>query len=389
MKEKFFIAFIVLVSALPPLSTDLPLPALPEIALVFGVNDLSTSMMLIVFFITFTIATLIWGPLSDKYGRRPTLLVGYIIYLIASFLCGMGNSIEQLILFRALQGLGGGCSMTIASAIVRDVYSGKKQESVLAVVQSMIMICPLIAPVFGALLQTFISWRGVFFTQAIMGLIVVIGTMFIKETIPEKLDVHVLGALARLLPVLKHGKFMVMVITFSLPFICGMAWVASSAYIYENFFELSSQMYSYFFALTAVGAIAGPISYIYLSRKFSRYNIVMFCFFEIIISGIAIIITGSASPLLLALMILPTTFCIGMIRPPLNYMMLNNKEGDSGSASALIGAASSLGGIIGMVIVFLFNDYILAIGLIYAVIGAISLYSWVTTFRYTKNEEAI
>ena len=389
MKEKIFIAFLVLVSALPPLSTDLPLPALPEIASYFSVENISTTMVLVVFFITYAFSTLLWGPLSDKFGRKPTLLIGYVIYFLGSFLCGVATSIDQLILFRGLQGIGGGCSMTIASAIVRDVYTGKKQESVLAIVQSMIMICPLIAPVIGAFLQTLVSWRGVFFAQAILALIVVVGTVIMKETIAEKLDVKILGALARLIPVMKHKQFMLMVITFSLPFVCAMAWVSASTYVYENVFGLNSQLYSYYFAFTAIGAILGPMSYIWISKKFNRFNIIAVCMIEMIIAGIAIIFFGAHSPLILALLILPTTFSLGVIRPPMNYMMLNNKEGDSGSASALIGAASSLGGIIGMVIIVLFKDYIFGIGLSYAIIGLVCVVIWFRSFRYVKNEEII
>ena len=389
MKEKIFVAYIVLVSALPPLSTDLPLPALPEIAAVFGVENYATNMILIVFFLTYAISTLVWGPLSDKYGRKPILFIGYTIYLVGSFLCGMATSVEQLIIFRALQGIGGGVSMTVSSAIVRDVYRGKKQENVLAVVQSMIMICPIIAPVLGAILQTFISWRGVFFAQTVLSLIVVVGAILFKETNTEKLDVKVLSALARLLPVLKYGNFRLMVIAFSLPVICIMAWVSSSAYIYEDFFGMDSQTYSYFFAITAIGAVIGPVSYIWISRKFKRYNILIFCFIEIIISGIVILVFGATSPWLLAFLLLPTTLCVGVMRPPTNYMMLNNKKGDSGSASALMASGSTLCAIIGMSLIVLFKDYIFGVGLLFAIIGTISLIIWLTGFRYTKNEEIL
>ena len=389
MKEKIFIAFIVLVGALPPLSTDLPLPALPEIASFFGVEDIATTMVLVAFFVTYAFSTLLWGPLSDKYGRKPMLLIGFAIYLIGSFLCGIATSVDSLIIFRAIQGLGGGCSMTVTSAIVRDVYTGKKQESILAIVQSMTMVCPLVAPVLGALLQTLISWRGVFFAQAIMGLVIVAGAIIMKETNKERLDVKILGALARLVPVMRHGKFMLMVISFSLPFVGIMAWVSSSSYIYANDFGLSSQVYSYFFALTSVGAIAGPLAYIWISKKFKRYNIITVCLIESLIAGIAIILFGANSPMILALLILPTTFAIGAIRPPTTYMMLNNKEGDSGSAAALIGAVSSICGIIGMIVVVLFSDYVFGIGFLFVIISIITLTVWLTSFRNTKEEDKL
>jgi DHA1 family bicyclomycin/chloramphenicol resistance-like MFS transporter len=386
LKEKLLILFIILLSAFPPLSADLPLPALPEIAVYFGVDEFATNMTLVVSFVSFALSTLIWGPLSDKYGRKPTLLVGGVLNLAGSILCGMSASIGQLIFFRVIQGIGGGSANAISSAIVKDVYTGRKQESVLAVVQSMIMICPVIAPVIGALLQSVTSWRGIYYTQAIIGLVIILGTIAFKETIPEKMNVRVFGAIARLVPVLKHGQFALMLVMFSLPFISIMAWVSSSSYIYENFFGTSSQTYSYYFAITALGTVLGPMAYMWISRKISRYTIITACFVEMILAGIVIAFFGALSPLGLALLLLPTTCCNGLIRPPSTFMMLNNKEGDTGSASALIGSTIGLASALGMFVVSLFDNYILVIGMFYTIIGVACLFSWLKFFRHTRYE---
>ena len=151
-----------------PLSTDLYLPALPTMTIYFHVPEYQINLTLILFFIFFSLATLIWGPLSDKYGRRPILLIGLTGYTIASILCADSSSVYQLILFRVMQAIGGGAASAVAMAIVKDVYQGRKRESILALVQSMIVISPALAPVVGALLLNFTSWRGVFVTQAII-----------------------------------------------------------------------------------------------------------------------------------------------------------------------------------------------------------------------------
>jgi DHA1 family bicyclomycin/chloramphenicol resistance-like MFS transporter len=387
LKGKLLIAFIVVVSAFPPLSTDLALPALPEIAEYFHVNNFSTNLTMVVFFLSFSLSMLIWGPLSDKYGRKPMLFIGFGMYFIGSILCGMAGSIELLIFFRVFQGIGGGSSFAISTAIVRDVFVGRAQESVLAVVQSMAMICPVAAPILGAFLQRFTTWQGIFFAQAILGLIVLVGTIFFKETIPQKMDVNVIGALARLWPVLSHGKFALMTITFSLPSFFIMAWVSSSAYIYENFFGFSSQTYSYFFAAVAVGAVTGPIAYMGISRGLSRYTILVLCFSEMVIAGILIAVFGTISPVGLMLMLIPTSFSSGTIRPPTTFLMLNNKQGDTGSAAALIGCISTINGTLGMLIASFFTNYIMVIGVIAAITGAICLIVWLTVFRHTRTEE--
>jgi hypothetical protein len=150
--ELGLIALITFLSAFVPLSTDLYLPALPGIANYFGVSADLANLTLILFFIFFSAGTLFWGPLSDKHGRRPVLLIGLSIYSAASLGCAGSWDIYQLIAFRILQAIGGGGAVAVAMAMIRDVYDSKSREPILAMVQSMVLISPAAAPVLGALL---------------------------------------------------------------------------------------------------------------------------------------------------------------------------------------------------------------------------------------------
>jgi DHA1 family bicyclomycin/chloramphenicol resistance-like MFS transporter len=162
--EKGLIVFLALLSAFVPLSTDLYLPALPGMARYFQVDESLTNLTLILFFGFYSLATLVWGPLSDKYGRRPILLVGLGVYALASGLCGLSASVYELMFFRVLQAIGGAAASAVSTAVVKDAYRGRRRETTLAVVQSMVVIAPAVAPVLGALLLEFTSWRGVFVT---------------------------------------------------------------------------------------------------------------------------------------------------------------------------------------------------------------------------------
>ncbi|GAF38854.1 hypothetical protein JCM14202_685 [Agrilactobacillus composti DSM 18527 = JCM 14202] len=105
---KSFIIFLALLSAFVPLSTDLYLPALPTMGRFFAVNEFVMNLTLILFFIFYSGATLIWGPLSDRFGRRPILLIGLTIYMLASVLCGLAQNAPQIIVFRIIQPLAAG-----------------------------------------------------------------------------------------------------------------------------------------------------------------------------------------------------------------------------------------------------------------------------------------
>ena len=183
---KGLIVFLALLSALVPLSVDIYLPALPTMTRYFQVAEYKTNLTLILFLVFYSLATLVWGPLSDKYGRRRVLLTGLTGYAIAGVLCALSLNIYELMLFRALQAVGAGAATAVATAIVRDTYQGRKREKILALVQSMAVISPALAPVIGALMLTLTSWRGVFVVQAILGVAAVAGAIAFQETLKTR-----------------------------------------------------------------------------------------------------------------------------------------------------------------------------------------------------------
>jgi DHA1 family bicyclomycin/chloramphenicol resistance-like MFS transporter len=167
VKQKFLgakglIIFIALLSAFVPLSTDLYLPALPGMSDYFDIGADRINLTLTVFFIFYALGTMVWGPLSDHYGRKPVLVAGMGLYVIASSFCALMQSVDGLILCRIFQAIGGSAGGVVATAIVKDVYSGKMRERVLAIVQSMVTISPAVAPVIGVFLMRIMSWRGIF-----------------------------------------------------------------------------------------------------------------------------------------------------------------------------------------------------------------------------------
>ena len=123
------VIFIALLSAFVPLSTDLYLPALPGMSAYFGTSAGRINLTLTAFFIFYALGTLVWGPLSDHFGRKPVLVVGMGLYVIASVSCALMWSVDGLVLCRIFQAIGGSAAGTVATAIVKDVYSGKKRES--------------------------------------------------------------------------------------------------------------------------------------------------------------------------------------------------------------------------------------------------------------------
>ncbi len=380
--EKGLIALITFLSAFVPLSTDLYLPALPGMAKYFNVSADLANLTLILFFVFFSAGTLLWGPLSDKYGRKPILLIGLSLYSAASLACAGSWNIHHLIAFRILQAIGGSGAFAVATAMIKDVYDSKSREPILALVQSMVLISPATAPVIGALLLEFVSWRGVFWTLAGIGLLALAGSIALQETMDKRYNGTMLQAMSRLGTVLKNPGFSSLLLVFSLLSVSTMAFIASSSYIYINGFGLSGQVYSYYFALNALGMIGGPMLYMRLSRRNSRRSIIITCFAVVSICGLLISLFGDLQPWLLAVLLLPATISASCVRTPGANLMLEQQKEDTGSASALMSCVGIFMGSIGMTIISLnWSNTILALGVMNIIIGLACEALWLLIYR--------
>ncbi|MBN1629325.1 MAG: MFS transporter [Thermoleophilia bacterium] len=375
--KKGLIIFLAALTAFPALSTDLYLPALPGMTTYFGVPEYQTNLTLILFFVFYAVAILVWGPLSDRYGRRPVLLVGLTCYTLGGLLCAVASDVFQLMVYRVLQAAGTGAAVATATAVVKDVYKGRKREVTLAIIQTMTVISPAVAPVVGAFILRYTSWRGAFVAQAVLGFLMLAGTVAFRETIEERLTGNPLASLKRLGFVLKNQVFVRLLVTFSLMAMAGLAFIASSSYIYEVTFGVSSQIYSFFFALFALGMAAGAPLYVWLSRRFERNAIITGTFVAGAASGLLVLLIGGLGPWPLILSMLPTAVSISCQRPPATYLLLGQHEGDAGSVSALVNASNMVMGSLGMVVVSLgIWDRVALIGVLTLGLGVVSLGLW-------------
>jgi DHA1 family bicyclomycin/chloramphenicol resistance-like MFS transporter len=376
-RKKGALGFLALISAFPPLSTVLYLPALPQMVEALDTTQTSVNMTLSMFFLFYSVGLLFWGPLSEKFGRKPILLSGLTIYVVASLFCAFSQQVEQLIAGRIVQALGGSAATVVATAIVKDIYSGREREKVMATIMSMVIIAPMVAPVLGALLLKYTSWRTIFLMLAAIGAMALLGGMFFRETLSEKFTGSVIGSWYRLLVVLKNLGFSSLLLIFSLAPIALMAFLASASYIYIDGFGLTEGQFSLFFAFNATCAMVGPTIYMRMRRHIEPKLIITICFTLIAVCGVAVSVFGHISPWWFALSVGPVTMAVIAVRIPGTHLMLEQQDEDTGSASALINFFAMFMGSMGMQLVTLWPGTLVTnLGYIQIGVGIICSILW-------------
>ncbi len=250
-----FIALMASLMAIVALSIDALLPALPDIAADFGVSDVSKNQLLVtMIFLGLGFGQLIFGPLSDSFGRKPIIYVGFLLFVLASILCVATRSFEWLIVGRILQGVGLAAPRTISIAMIRDSYSGDYMAKVMSFVVMIFILVPVIAPTFGQFLMTFYSWHSIFYVNLIFGCAVMF--WFWKKQ-PET---HVKAKRTKLTPQLfiagtkefyRHKDAVAYTIVSGLITGSFMVYLSTSQQIFEHQYNLA-ELFPYIFASLAV-----------------------------------------------------------------------------------------------------------------------------------------
>ncbi len=378
--------FLVIISAFPPLTIDLYLPALPQMVEVFNTDRSMVNLTLSSYFVTYAIGLLFWGPLSEKFGRKPILLIGLAGYMVASMLCAMTNNIEQLIGARVFQAFAGSAITVIATAIVKDLYDGREREKIMATIMSLVIIAPMVAPVFGAFLLQIASWRMMFVTLAIFGAFASVLACCYRETLENKYQGSIFRSWGRMGVVMKNRSFVKLLIIFSIIPMALMGFLAAGSYIYIDHFGLTEQQFSYAFAFNALCASFGPTIYMKLSYRMPVQKVISGCFALLALAGIFTLTIGDLSPWFFMFIAAPATLMAIIMRVPGTNLMLNQQDHDTGSAVALIQFFSMICGSLGMVLVSIRPDSLIEnLGFIQLSVGILGGLMWLMV----RNKEYV
>lgn len=326
-----------------PLAVDMYLPALPTIARELGASAGAVQVSLSVYFIGMAAGQAVHGPLSDRIGRKPTICLGLVLFLVASIGCALSQRVETLIAFRLAQALGGCACLVIPRAVVRDYFNEREAVRMLSVLMLVFGLAPILAPLVGGQLLIHFGWRSIFWLHAgyaAFWLAVVL--LSLGESLPAERRrrdpiVTVLATYGRLL---RDGPYMGQVLTGSFIFAGLLAYIAGSPFVFIELYQVPPERYGLFFGSNAIGIAGGAQLNRWLARRMDPRIVLSYVLPLSMAAGLVLLIDaytgfGGFPGLLIPLFVFVATH--GFVSPNTTALAMAPHGTVAGSASALLG----------------------------------------------------
>jgi DHA1 family bicyclomycin/chloramphenicol resistance-like MFS transporter len=255
-------AVLAMLTALGPLSTDFYLPSLPDIVRVMATDVAGAQATLSAFLFGFAGGQILWGPLSDRLGRRPVLLTGLALFTLATLACALAPSIEALTAARAVQALGASGPIVLGRAMVRDLYEGPRAGRELARMGMIMGLVPAVAPVLGGVLQQAFGWRSTFVASlAFAAVLAVVVGLLLPETLKARSrePLSLLAIIKGFGTLLQNRAYRVYVALTALAYGGLFAFISGSSFVLIGIHGLTPAQYGLSFGFGVLGFILGTI----------------------------------------------------------------------------------------------------------------------------------
>ena len=375
-----------MITALGPLTVDMYLASLPEIGRLLVAPASQVQLTISFYLIGFALAQLLYGPFSDRHGRKPVLMVALSIYLVATLACALAPTIETLIAARFIQAVGGSGSIVLARAVVRDIYDGVRVGRELSRMAAIMALAPLVAPLIGGVLQTLFGWRSNFVVLLGAGAIAMSMVWFLlPETLrmraPEPVSIP--STLRSYRRFLSNHSFVVHlgIVT------CCMgglfAWISTATFVLQDIFGLSALAFGIAFAVASSGYLIGTAIAARFVMRWGGGRTMGFGSAGMALGGVATIVAAAIGwNLAIALVGTVGIYMIGMgmVLPQAQAGALLPFPDRAGAASSVVGfVAQTSAAIVGAVMGHILGSTAWPLAIAMAIAGCLALALWTMT----------
>ncbi|MBO9536161.1 Bcr/CflA family multidrug efflux MFS transporter [Herbaspirillum sp.] len=380
-------------TAMGALAIDMYLPSFTAIAKDLGVGTNLVQLTLSTFLVGLAVGQMFYGPLSDRFGRKPPLFFGITLYFLCSLLCVFAQNIETLIVVRFFQGLGGSAGMVIPRAMVRDRMGAEGSAKAFSMLMLVFGLAPILAPFIGGLMLVFASWRGIFVVLTVFGLLCLIGTRkYLTETVnvQQAEPLHLGRTLRQYWGLLRHKQFMAYVLCGGLVQAGMFAYIAGGPFVIIELHGIKPQYFGFVFASNAIGLIAASQVNARLVMKRSAERVlgrVLWMPAGLSLFVALMVAAGQESLPLLLIGFFGFLTSYGFTGPNATAIALKHQGRQAGTAAALMGTLQfGMGVLSGVVMSFWHDGTALPLTVVMAVCGvsAFLLYHLVA-----KHEAAV
>ena len=350
-KKVELVVILSLMSAVAPLSTDMYLPALGKIQDAFNSNEFYAQLSLASFFAAFAIGQLIYGPLSDIFGRKKPALMGIALFMLASLGCVLCSDINTFIALRFFEALGGCAGVVVARAIVNDLFELHDAAAMFALMMVVSSLAPMLSPsIGGALLQLF-SWQSIFITLFGIGIVLLALIIFRLDESAPKIDRSEHFSQAKIMAnykfVLSDKAFMIYTFSASIAIAAMFAYITGSSFVFIGEFGISEQLYGVLFGINSLGFMIMSALNAKIVLKQDPKRILAFAFLAMSGFAVLLFLCAGLGFMVYEILLFCTIAMLGFIMPNATTLAMARFKEHSGTASAVLGTAQfSLAGLI-------------------------------------------
>lgn len=330
-------------TAMGPLAIDMYLPALPSIARDLQTTAAAVQVSLAVYFGGIAVGQAFYGPLSDRFGRKPALYVGLVVFIVASVGCARSGGVQELIAFRFLQALGGCAPLVVPRAVVRDYFDERGSVRMLSMLILVMGLAPILAPLIGGQLLLHFGWRSIFLLLAAYGAVWLAVVVFLlpESLPPERRRRQPLGAvLATYGRLLGDRTYLAHVLAGGLVFSGLLAYISGSPFVFIELFHVPPERYGLYFGANAIGLISASQVNRWLASRMPPQRIVTFVLPIAMAAGFGLLaaaVTGAGGFAGILVPLFLFLACHGFTMPNTTALAMAPHGQHAGSASALLG----------------------------------------------------